>query len=57
MISHENRLPADNSHELSYLIFFENCQKMSQNMSSAAVVIGALRVKSSLGSFDHLCLL
>ena len=35
----------DNSHEMSYLIFFENKGKMSQNLSSAAVVIGALRVK------------
>ena len=38
MIFHKNRLLADDSHEISYLIFFEN-------WSSAAVVIGALRVK------------
>ena len=44
MIFHENRLLADDSHEISYLIFFENWE-MSQNLSSAAVVIGALRVK------------
>ena len=34
---------ADNSHELSYLIF-RKLGKMSQNLSSAAGVIGALRV-------------
>ena len=43
MIFHENRLQADDSHEISYLIFFK-LGKMSQNLSSAAVVIGALRV-------------
>ena len=41
---HENRLLADDSHVISYLIFVENWE-MSQNLSSAAVVIGALRVK------------
>ena len=35
---------ADDSHKVSYLIFFENW-KISQNLS-AAVVIGALRVKA-----------
>ena len=35
MIFHENRLLADDSHEISYLIFF----KMSQNLSSAAVLM------------------
>ena len=44
MIFHENRLLADNSHEISYLIFFEKPVKMLQNLSSAAVLIGALRV-------------
>ena len=43
MIFHENRLLADDSHEISYLILLG---KLSQNLSSAAVVIGALRVKS-----------
>ena len=43
MIFHENRLLADDSHELSYLIF-SKLGKMSQNLSSTAVVIGALRV-------------
>ena len=45
MISHENRLLADDSHEISYLIFFEKKGKMLKILSSAAVVIGALRVK------------
>ena len=57
MIFHENCLLADNSHEISYLIFladdsheisylifFRKLGKISQNLSSAAVVIGALRV-------------
>ena len=35
---------ADDSHEASYLIFFRKLGKMSQNLSSAAVVTGALRV-------------
>ena len=45
MIFHENRLQADDSHAISYL-FLKKLEKMSQNLSSAAVVIGALRVKS-----------
>ena len=48
MIFHENRLLADDSHEI-YLIFFRKLGKISQNLSSAAVVIGALRVKQILG--------
>ena len=40
MVFHENRLLAEDSYEISYLIFFETV-----NLSSAAVVIGALRVK------------
>ena len=47
MIFHENRLPADDSHEMSNLIFFLKLEKMSQILSSAAVVIGALRVNSA----------
>ena len=35
-------------HEISYLIFFRKLGKMSQNLSSAAVVIGALRVNAGL---------
>ena len=45
MIFHENRLLTDDSHVISYLIYVENCGKISQNLSSATVVIGALRVK------------
>ena len=45
---HENRLLADDSHEILYLIFFEKIGKMLQNLSSAAVVIGVLRVNTSL---------
>ena len=45
MIFHENHLLADNSHVISYLIFVE-LRKMSQNLSSAEVVIGALTVNS-----------
>ena len=45
MIFHENRLLADDSHGISYLFFFfEKFDNISQNLSSAAVVIGALRV-------------
>ena len=44
MIFHENRLLADNSHLISCLNFVENEKKISQNLSSAAVVIGALKV-------------
>ena len=45
MIFHENHLPADESHEISYLTFFWKMGKMSQNWLSAAVMIGALKVK------------
>ena len=48
MIFHENCLLADNSNEISYLIFFRKLGKMSQNLSSAAVVIGVLRVSGIL---------
>ena len=46
MIFHENRLQADDSHEISFLSFSENLKKMLQNLSSAAVVIGALTLKA-----------
>ena len=46
MIFHENRLLADDSHEISFL-FYSKIRKALQNLSSAAVVIGALRVNSS----------
>ena len=44
MIFHENRLLPDDSHEVSYL-FFSKIGKDVANLSSAAVLIGALRVK------------
>ena len=44
MIFHENRLLADDSHEY-HTLFFQKLGKMSQNVSSAAVVIDALGVK------------
>ena len=46
MIFHENRLLTEDSHEISYLIFFEKLGKMSQKLSSAAFVIGALKVNN-----------
>ena len=48
MIFHENRLLADDSHEISYLIFIRKFGKMLKNVSSVAVVIDALRVKTSI---------
>ena len=45
MIFHEICLLADDSHEISYLISLRKLGMTSQNVSSAAVVIGALRVK------------
>ena len=50
MIFHENCLLADDSHVISYLIL-SKMGKMSQNLSSAAVVIGALRVNVILANF------
>ena len=44
MIFHDNCLLADDPHEISYLIFFQKLGKILQNFSSAAVVIGVLRV-------------
>ena len=45
-ILHENRLLADDSHEISCLIFLlGKLGKISQSLSSAAVVIVPLRVK------------
>ena len=52
MIFHENCLLVDDSHVISYLIFVENWEKMSQNLPSAAAVIGALRVKASTYPFN-----
>ena len=60
MLFHEIDLLANYSHEISCLIL-EKIGKMSQNLSSAAVVIGALRVKiniilhlSGLGHGQHI---
>ena len=44
MIVHEDRLLADDSHEISYLIFGGKLRKILQKLLSAAVVIGALYV-------------
>ena len=44
MIFHVNGLLADDSHVISYLIFCRKLGKMPHNLSSAAVVIAALRV-------------
>ena len=44
MIFHENRLLADNSHAISYLIFTK-IGKYDENLSSVAVVIDDLMVK------------
>ena len=44
MIFHENPLLADDSHENIIPIFFFKLGKMWLNLSSAAVVIGTLRV-------------
>ena len=45
IIFHENRLLlADDFHEISFLISFEKLGKMSKDLSSAAVVTGALWV-------------
>ena len=56
MIFHENRLLADDSHVNIIPYFCQKLGKMSQNLSSAAVVIGALRVNSfpTYGYFCHL---
>ena len=44
MIFHKNRLLADDSHEISYLIFFfRKLGKVSQNLTSAAVVIDTFK--------------
>ena len=53
---HENRLLADESHEISYrYIFFRKVRKMSQKLSSAEVVIGALGVKTLKKYFTRVC--
>ena len=54
MVFHMNRLLADDSHEISYLIFFQKLGKMSQNLSSAAIVIGVLTVFVNSWNFKQL---
>ena len=55
MIFHENRLLADDSHVIS-AHFCRKLGKMSQNLSSAAVVIGPLRVKGSVPQYlEDIC--
>ena len=44
MIFHQNRLQADDSNEISYLIF-SKIRKDVVKLSPTAVVIGALRVR------------
>ena len=56
MTFHENHLLADDSHVISLTLFLSKIGKTLQNVSSAAVVIGALRVKS-FGSRSDLLLL
>ena len=48
MIFHENRLLEDDSHKNIIPYFFRKLAKMSQYLSSAAVVIGALRVNKDM---------
>ena len=43
MIFHENRLLADDSHEISHLIFVGNWERC-RKICSVAVVIGALKL-------------
>ena len=43
----------NDSHQISFIMFFENYENNSQNLSSAAVVIGALRVKISSDFLYH----
>ena len=53
MIFHENRLLADDSYDMSYIpYFFRKLLKMSQNLSSAAVVIGVIGLKVNFCFFQ-----
>ena len=57
MIFHETGLLADNSNVIIFIPYFcRKLGKMSQKLSSAAVVIGALRFNSALarGNFCYL---
>ena len=48
MIFHENRLLADDSHEISYLVFNTNKKDVAKFVA-AAVLISPLRVKVEKG--------
>ena len=50
MIFHKNRLLADDSNEIPYLNFFLKLVKISQNLSSAAVVIDTLNNENKLNT-------
>ena len=54
MIFHENRLLADNFSRSIIPYFFRKLEKMSQNVLSAAVMIGALRVNICFGCSKEL---
>ena len=47
MILPENCLLADDSHKISNLIFFKNWERCRKIFTSAAAVVGALRVNLS----------
>ena len=55
MIFQENCLLAGDSHKISYLIFSRKLGKMSQNLSSAAVVIGALEPIQAVDCTQQTC--
>ena len=54
MILHENPLPADNFHEISYYTFFLKIMEDVRKLSSAAVVIFALRVRIQISTLRSL---
>ena len=48
MIFHENRLLADDSHEISYLIFLKIRKDVAKFVVCCSCVFGALRVNAGL---------
>ena len=46
MIFHDNRLLADHSHEISITLFLSKLGKISHNLPSAAVMMGAVKVNA-----------
>ena len=52
MIFHENRLPADDSHVISFLIYFEKAAKFEIVVCCKLCIGGALRVKSQFFEFS-----